>query len=203
MVRLLKGEGVSVYPGTSIAVVIAAYLLGCLTLGYYLVRLTKNKDIHELGSGNVGARNVGRVLGPIGFAITFLFDFGKGIFVVWAARKLGLEPFWLFAASMAVIAGHVWPLQLRFRGGRGFATAVGVMLALNPLIWFFAVIPFLCLFVVFRSFTINALTAFAITPFTLFYFKQPDIDIAAVAAIAAVLIYSHRENLAERLKKLR
>ncbi|HET7658561.1 MAG TPA: glycerol-3-phosphate acyltransferase [Bacillales bacterium] len=189
-------------PGTNIAVVVASYLLGCVTAGYYLVRLTAKKDIHELGSGNVGARNVGRILGPAGFAATFLFDFGKGIFVVWAARKLGLNPYWLFAAFMAVIIGHMWPLQLRFRGGRGFATAVGVMLMLNPLIWFFAFIPFLCLFFVFRSFTISALAAFVVTPFTLYFFNQPAIEMVGVAAISAVLIYSHRENLAERVMKL-
>lgn len=190
------------FPGIELAVVAASYLLGCVTAGYYLVRLLAKKDIHEMGSGNVGARNVGRILGPAGFVTTLAFDLAKGAFVVWAARQLGVGPYWLIAAYIAVIAGHVWPIQFRFRGGKGIATAIGVMLMLDPLILLFVIIPFLCIYVVFRSFTISGLAAIASAPFTLFFFGQPAAYAVGIAALAVLVLFSHRENITERLKSI-
>src|ERR1043166_9636458 len=96
-----------------------AYLAGCFTSGYYLVRMRLGEDIRELGSGSVGARNVGRVLGKTGFLLTLGLDFAKGSFAVWAARHFTtpVDERLVALAMASVIAGHVWPLQLRFRGG--------------------------------------------------------------------------------------
>lgn len=189
------------FPGMQIAVVVASYLVGCVTAGYYLVRLLAKKDIHEMGSGNVGARNVGRILGPAGFVATLAIDLLKGALVVWAARRLGVGPYWLIAAYLAVIVGHVWPVQFRFRGGKGIATAIGVMLTLNPLIILFVIIPFLCIFAVTRSLTVSGLSAFAITPFTLFFFGQPVVYAIGVAALTVLVLFSHRKDIAGRFKR--
>lgn len=187
------------FPGTELIVVAASYLLGCFTAGYYLVRILAKKDIHELGSGNVGARNVGRILGPAGFVATVVIDLGKGMLAVWGAERFGLGPYWTIAAYLAVVAGHIWPVQFRFRGGKGIATAIGVMLALKWLIIVFFIIQFLCIFAVSRSFTIGGLLAIVITPFTLLAFGQPMVYVLGIAALAVIVVFSHRENIAERL----
>src|SRR5205814_6775520 len=104
-----------------------SYLLGCFAAGYYLVRMRLGEDLRELGSGSVGARNVGRVLGKTGFLLTLLGDFGKGAFAVWAARHFTTNDHAVALAMICVVAGHIWPLQLRFRGGKGMATSLGAL----------------------------------------------------------------------------
>ncbi|HEX7063646.1 MAG TPA: glycerol-3-phosphate acyltransferase [Bacillales bacterium] len=189
------------FPATEWLVIAAAYVIGCFTAGYYLVRFLAKKDIHEIGSGNVGARNVSRVLGSSGFIATLVIDLLKGMAAVWIAQSFEVGPYWLIAAYLAVIAGHIWPVQLRFHGGKGIATAIGVMLMLGPLIMALVIIQFLCIFAVNRSFTISGLFSIAITPFSLLILGQPVVHIVGIAALAALVLFSHRENLAIRLKK--
>ena len=105
-----------------------SYLLGCFTTGYYLVRARLGRDIRALGSGSVGARNVGRVLGRLGFSVTLAGDFGKGAFVMWAAPHFTTDGRLLGLAMLAVVVGHIWPAQLRFHGGKGVATSLGALL---------------------------------------------------------------------------
>src|SRR5215212_2060468 len=104
---------------------LGAYLLGCFTTGYYLLKMRSGQDIRALGSGSVGARNVGRVLGSTGFIVTLLGDFAKGAFAVWAATHFTKDDRLIALSMLAVVVGHVWPAQLRFRGGKGVATSLG------------------------------------------------------------------------------
>src|SRR5947207_7623420 len=92
-----------------------AYLLGCIATAYYLVRLRTGQDIRQLGSGNVGGRNAGRVLGRPGFAIVAVGDALKGLLAVLLARYLGVSGWALAAVLAAVLAGHIWPAQLGFK----------------------------------------------------------------------------------------
>src|SRR5258706_2325697 len=108
-----------------------AYLLGCFTTGYYLVRWRTGQDIRELGSGNAGARNVGRLLGWIGLLVTLLGDSAKGALAVWATWRFTNDDHLAALAMLAVVAGHVWPAQLRFRGGKGVATFLGALLVFD------------------------------------------------------------------------
>jgi len=107
---------------------LGAYSLGCLTTGYYLVRTRTGQDLRALGSGSVGARNVGRLLGWRGFVLTVLGDFCKGALAVWAARHFTTDDRLVLLAMLAVVAGHVWPAQLHFQGGKGMATTLGALL---------------------------------------------------------------------------
>ncbi len=110
-----------------------AYLIGCFSTAYYLVRWRTGQDIRTLGSGNAGATNAGRVLGLWGFGVAFVGDVGKGVLAVLLARWLGQGIGWLPALAVpAAVAGHIWPVQLRLRGGEGFATALGGFGALDP-----------------------------------------------------------------------
>jgi len=106
-------------------VILTGYVLGCFASGYYLVRWRTGDDVRVVGSGSAGATNVGRVLGWQGFWLTVSFDFLKGFFAVWLAEHFHLKPAGVMLTLLAVVAGHIWPVQLWFRGGRGVATALG------------------------------------------------------------------------------
>src|ERR1041385_8199295 len=106
-------------------IAVGAYLLGCFATGYYLVRLRTGQDIRELGSGSVGAKNVGRLLGRPGFVVALLGDLAKGAFAVWAAQHFTKDDWAVQLSLLAVVAGHVWPAQLRFRGGKRGAPPFG------------------------------------------------------------------------------
>jgi glycerol-3-phosphate acyltransferase PlsY len=102
-----------------------SYAIGCVSTGYYVVRLWTGADIRKFGSGATGARNVSRLLGRSGFVITFLGDFAKGLVAVWLASMLTKQHWVITASLLAVVIGHIWPAQLGFRGGKGIATALG------------------------------------------------------------------------------
>ena len=109
------------------AVVLFSYAVGCMCAGYYLTHFRTGQDLRSMGSGAVGARNAGRILGAWGFALTFLVDFAKGAAAVWLAYRVGREPPVVMMCVIAVVAGHIWPLQLKFRGGKGIATGIGAV----------------------------------------------------------------------------
>ena len=110
-----------------------AYLLGGVSPGYWLVRLRTGSDVRQLGSGATGATNAARVLGRGGFVLVLALDAAKGAMACLGARLAGLDSGWEFAAAAAVVAGHVWPVQLGFKGGRGLGPLLGAWLALAPL----------------------------------------------------------------------
>jgi len=114
-------------------IVPGAYLLGGVSPGYWLVRLRMGRDVRAQGSGATGATNTGRVLGRSGFVLVLLLDVLKGAVAAALARAAGLSGGWEFAAAAAVVAGHVWPVQLDFRGGRGFGPLLGAWFILAPL----------------------------------------------------------------------
>ena len=114
-------------------VIPAAYLLGGVSPGYLLVRRRTGEDVRAQGSGATGATNAARILGSRGFVLVMVLDAIKGALAAFVAEKLGLANGWPFAAATAVVAGHVWPIQLGFRGGRGLSPLLGAWLVLAPL----------------------------------------------------------------------
>lgn len=114
------------------AALVVAYLIGGLSPGYWLVRRKMGVDVRQHGSGATGATNVSRLLGRWGFATVLVLDALKGVVAVLIARALGLRDGWEFAAATAAIAGHIWPLQLGFRGGKGLGPMLGAWVVLAP-----------------------------------------------------------------------
>jgi glycerol-3-phosphate acyltransferase PlsY len=115
-----------------IAAIVIGYLLGSISFAYIVTRLTKGTDIRQAGSGNAGALNVFREVGPAFGLAVLAGDLVKGILAVLIARWLGLPLMWICVAGFAAVAGHNWPCFLRFRGGRGAVTVMGVLIPLIP-----------------------------------------------------------------------
>ena len=118
--------------GIVLAVVIG-YLLGSVPCAYIAARLAKGVDIRRVGGGNVGALNVMREVGTAAGIAVYLADVAKGSLAVLVAQWLGAPLLWVFAAGLAALVGHSWPVWLKFRGGQGLATGMGVLLVVAPI----------------------------------------------------------------------
>ena len=182
--------------------IIASYFIGCFTAGYYWTRFRTGQDIRLLGSGNVGARNVGRVLGPSGFTITLLIDIAKGALASGGAIKLGLREEAIVACIIAVAIGHNWPAQLRFHGGKGVAVSFGALLAWDPLMTLCLVGIFLPAIAILRSFTLSGMTAFALGPLAAFLLGLDKAEVAAMSCLAILVVIAHRQNIREEIARL-
>lgn len=113
--------------------IVIGYLLGSVPCAYIAGRLVRGVDIRQVGGGNVGSLNVMREIGTIPGIAVFLGDVAKGSLAVLVAQWLGVPLYWVFAAGLAALVGHSWPVWLRFRGGQGLATAMGVLVVLAPI----------------------------------------------------------------------
>lgn len=182
-----------------IAVVLAAYALGCFVAGYYLVRWRTGQDLRLLGSGSLGAKNAGRILGRGGYLATSLMDIAKGFAAVFLARWAGLSDWALTIVALAVVAGHNWPLQLGFRGGKGVATGYGVVLAAAP--WVAGAMwgVFLPITLLLRSTTLGGVAAFVAAPMLAMAFSAGPPVIMLCALTGAVVAFTHRNNLRAEL----
>lgn len=187
--------------GIDLIVVAIAYLLGCVQTGYYLVRSSTGQDLRRMGSGGTGARNAGRVLGRKGFVLTLLGDAGKGALAMAVATWLNASPWASAAALVAVVAGHVWPVQLRFSGGRGVAVGLGALAVYEPrLLGVLAVVALLG-WVVGRRFQISGLAGFAVLPFAGWYIGLSGAALAGVGGLSVVVLLAHRSHIARCLRR--
>lgn len=172
-----------------------AYLLGCVATGYYLVQFVAHRDIRDGGSGNVGARNVGRLLGAWGFTTVLLCDFGKGALAVWLARRFIGSPEPALLTLLAVTAGHIWPVQLKFRGGKGVSTSLGALLVFDWRIALtFAAFASLSALIL-RKFTLAGLAAFAALPLMAMAWRNDPATIAGLLILALLVLWAHRKNM--------
>jgi glycerol-3-phosphate acyltransferase PlsY len=183
-----------------------AYLLGSIPFGYLIVRWQKGVDVRSTGSGSTGATNVMRNLGIAGFVATFILDVGKGTFAVLLASRLTSgesrwfplsgEPGWIAAASVAAILGHCFPVWLKFRGGKGVATGVGVFIALAPLQVGVVLVIFAILVAIWRYISLGSIFATAAFPLVVYFMKHPPLPIVLGAAGGALIIIAmHHANI--------
>jgi glycerol-3-phosphate acyltransferase PlsY len=180
---------------SNFALIILAYLVGGFSPGYWLVRRRIGVDIRTVGSGGTGATNVGRVLGRGAYAAVLVTDVVKGAMVAAAARLMGVSNVWAFAAALAVLAGHVWPIWLGFRGGKGVGPFVGSWLVLAPL----ALVPCLALILLLlpwlRKFSVAGLCGLALLPVSAWWATHSRAALVAACATFSLLLWSHRVNL--------
>jgi glycerol-3-phosphate acyltransferase PlsY len=177
-----------------ILVFFVSYLLGSVPFGILITRLFGHGDLREMGSGNIGATNVLRTGDKRAAVLTLLCDAGKGFLAVIIARELWGEPAALIAAIGAFV-GHIFPVWLGFNGGKGVATFLGIILALNVLAGLCTCFTWLAIAVMSRISSAAALIAAMSAPFWLYSFGQ-EVAAVIIAGLAALVWLRHRANIA-------
>jgi acyl phosphate:glycerol-3-phosphate acyltransferase len=186
-------------------VVIIAYLIGSIPFGYLIVRAKSGGDVRDTGSGGTGATNVSRNAGKVAGVLTLILDALKGAMAVIIVQSIfkGDNAAWLLtAAAIAVIVGHVFPIWLGFRGGKGVATGVGVFLALAPLAVLFAGMIFVAVVALTKYVSLGSILAAATIPlFVWLFVDEVALKPLLTAAVAGmvIIIYAHRGNIARLL----
>ncbi len=175
----------------------AAYLLGSIPFGLLLVKLAGKGDLRRVGSGNIGATNVLRTGNKALALLTLLLDSGKGATSVCLAYVY--TPDFTLIAALGAFLGHIFPVWLRFKGGKGVATALGIYLALAWPIGLAACLIWLLVAAIFKYSSLAALVAVAATPFMAWALALPEIT-ALFSVMAAIVIIRHNENIARLLK---
>ena len=185
-------------------IIIIAYLLGSIPFGYLIVRKKLGDDIRQSGSGGTGATNVSRRAGKTAGVITLVLDALKGSIAVLIAKALSPNFEWVIAAAaIAVIVGHMFPVWLGFRGGKGVATGVGVFSILAPIAVLCAGVIFVVIVLLTRYVSLGSIIAAATIP--LFVWLQsvlvepsPDLRPLLITAIvgAVLIVFAHRGNIA-------
>ena len=176
---------------------LAAYLVGGIPFGYLLVRWKTGEDVREKGSGNIGATNVLRTTGRAVAVATLLLDIAKGVFAVWLADKLsGGSPLWMSLAALAVMAGHAFPVFLKFQGGKAVASFIGAFLYLTPVPMIAALLVFLLVVAATRQVSMGSIIAAGSLPLATWLIEHPPAIVITATLVAAVfVIYRHRANI--------
>jgi acyl phosphate:glycerol-3-phosphate acyltransferase len=174
--------------------IIVAYLVGSIPVGVILAR-TKGKDPRSVGSGNIGATNVMRAAGKLLGITTLLGDILKGLIPTLVAVYAGL-PGWLIASvGFAAFLGHIFPLFLKFKGGKGVATALGVYLALNPLAILVSFVVFVFVLLKWKYVSAGSIAGTALVPLTLYTLKAPPEYTCLSLVVGAIIVARHRSNI--------
>jgi glycerol-3-phosphate acyltransferase PlsY len=185
----------------TLILVLAGYLLGSIPFGLIFAKILGGTDVREHGSGNIGATNVSRVVGPLAGILTLLLDVAKGAAAVWlAARISDHAAITMTLAGVAALLGHCFPVWLKFKGGKGVATALGVYLALCPSAALAALVLFILLVAFWRYVSLGSLAAAASMPLLIYFLwapgHAPPLVLSLGTLFAAVLIfYKHDANL--------
>ncbi|MCX5736219.1 MAG: glycerol-3-phosphate 1-O-acyltransferase PlsY [candidate division NC10 bacterium] len=178
-----------------VVLVAIAYLAGSVPFGLLIARLKGNVDLRRVGSGNIGATNVLRAVGKGAAALTLIGDIGKGAAAVALARGLGASSRVLAAVALAAVLGHLFPLFLGFRGGKGVATTLGVVLAAMPVVGGLLLLVWLLVAVVWRYSSLAALAAAAALPALVWLLDGRPVMVLFGLAAAALIFWRHRENI--------
>jgi glycerol-3-phosphate acyltransferase PlsY len=196
-----------------VLLVVAAYLAGSIPFSFLVVKVAAGKVVREHGSRNVGATNVARTAGRAAGVIALLLDIAKGYTVVALARVLVAQPawpfepgtapwqsreFWVALAGLIAILGHMFPVWLRFHGGKGVATAAGVFGALDPLVLAAALIVFAIVLLLFRIVSLASIVTAASVPllFRFLAHEAPFWRIVLSIAMSLAVILKHHSNIA-------
>lgn len=178
--------------------ILFAYLLGSVPSGYVLGKLA-GIDVRRIGSGNIGATNVARVIGKRQGILTLVADATKGFLPVMAGFALGFEPFGIALVAGSVFLGHLFPVFLNFKGGKGVATALGALLAIAPLATLILVVVFALIVFGCRIVSLGAIGAAMLAPLVLWLFYQPAAIVGMGVFFALMIVIRHRGNI-QRLR---
>lgn len=173
-----------------------SYLLGSIPFGYLLIRAFRGEDVRKTGSGNIGATNVSRTSPALGL-LTLLLDAGKGFAAVLLAHSLfPAEASLLSIAALFAIAGHIFPVWLKFRGGKGVATGTGSFLLLAPKAVLVTIAIFLLIVLAFRYISLASIVAVILFPLLFWRLHSaPGKSVLFVGIACALILLKHRQNI--------
>ncbi len=180
--------------------IISGYLLGSVSTAVIACRLLGLSDPRTQGSGNPGATNVLRIGNKKAAAITLLGDFLKGFAPVLLAQAAGASELGVAGTGLGAFLGHLYPVFFGFQGGKGVATAFGVILGISPWVALLAICTWALMAVVARISSLSALTAAVLAPFYLWWFELPESYVIAVLIMVVFLIWRHRSNIRNLLE---
>jgi glycerol-3-phosphate acyltransferase PlsY len=180
---------------TRIIIPIVAYLLGSIPFGYLIVRGKSGADIRETGSGGTGATNVSRRAGKAAGVLTLLLDAAKGCVAVLIAKAFGGDDWVIDVAAIAALVGHIFPVWLGFRGGKGVATGVGIFLVLAPIALLCAGVVFVAIVVLTRYVSLGSITAAILIPVLVWLLSDSQSLLIAAVVGAALIVFAHRGNI--------
>lgn len=178
---------------------VIAYLLGNFATAYLVSKAAAKIDIRKYGSGNAGSTNVLRVLGPKPAAIAFLGDILKGTLAVLIGRYIG-GSYGELIAGIFVILGHNWPIVLNFKGGKGIATTIGLMIPIDPIMVLFIVIAGVILISITRYVSLGSIAGVSICPIAMIVTHKPMEYIIFSLILSAIAIFRHRTNIQRLLR---
>jgi glycerol-3-phosphate acyltransferase PlsY len=180
-----------------VAALVGGYLLGSIPFAFVITQAFGLGDIREIGSKSVGATNVLRTGNRLAAALTLLGDTGKGVVAVLIARQFGDMP--AMIAALGAFAGHIFPVWLNFKGGKGVATCAGIILALAWKVGLMLLAVWLVTAFVTRISSLSALVTAALAPVFMWFFATPTYAVGT-AILAALVFVTHRENIRRLLK---
>lgn len=170
------------------------YALGCVPTGYCLVRLRTGKDIRSIGSRSTGSTNVGKVLGPAGYVMTLFGDISKAAIATWTAIHFGVTSWGLASVMIATLAGHIWPIQLGFHGGKGLAPGIGILAILDYRAFLIAggiaVIGPLA-----GKGTVTLMLAAMASPLVIALLHHSKAEVTGLTVLVLLVLIAHRDNI--------
>jgi len=177
-------------------IVLFAYLVGSISSGIIVSRIFSLPDPRTMGSKNPGATNVMRTGNKKAAALTLLGDLLKAIFVLFIANYLGFEGFIIICVSLAVLIGHIFPVFYKFRGGKGVATAVGILFALNFKLALIVICIWIFVFLIWRYSSLAAIFASISAPLIGFFIlKDTSLNCVTYIIVTMIILITHQKNI--------
>jgi acyl phosphate:glycerol-3-phosphate acyltransferase len=177
-----------------IVVALFSYLIGSIPTGFIIGKLA-GIDVRTAGSGNIGATNVARVMGKGRGLLTLFIDIAKGFIPVFAAQQMAFSHTAVAVIAAAAFLGHLYPIFLKFRGGKGVATAFGALLALAPQVILILLTIFICTALPSRIVSLGSLSTALAAPILFWFFSYPTPLVALTVFVAAMIVIRHRANI--------
>lgn len=179
----------------TIFLVLLCYIVGSIPFGYITVKLFAHIDIRTVGSGNIGATNAGRVLGKWGFLVVFVLDFLKGYVPIKIIHIYYGESYLLLLVAFSIILGHMFTIFLKFKGGKGVATGLGIFAALDPFATLIGVIVFGFVVILSKMVSLSSIIASVGIAVYLWMFSNWIPLNLTVTIIVLLIIYRHKDNI--------
>ena len=179
-------------------IIIISYLLGSIPFGFLLTKIFLKKDIRNIGSGNIGATNALRTGNKTLGYFTLILDISKAILPILIIKNYFQE--YIYISGLSVFLGHIFPIWLKFKGGKGVATYVGILFCINYLIGLFFIIIWFILYLIFKFSSLSSLIASLSIPIFYFYYFE-DQNYYFYIIMFILIFFTHRENIKRLINK--